>query len=212
MLSRLQDFEQRVVKHSEVLEITQNKLESSEQAHKELGYVVRRLQERGISALTDVKLFESADAHAATKGNEVSECTVRLTGFENRLDVLSAEVQRMQADQELDGHVATAVSSLKEIAPKVIAHESHLTQLQEDVSTNKNLCASRHKDMSVFVDSLKARIGRLEIDVERLEVDIECADGHRRTLIEPIPEEEEADNSPDSPLGCRMKQGASWTE
>lgn len=217
IMSRLQDFEQTRVEHKESLEIVHRKIESSEQSHDELGNSVRRLQERGISALAEMKLDESADLQGVAGGEELAECAARLKECEDRLDALSCDVQTVRADQELGSRVATLVSSLKDVAPKVIAQDSQLKQLQEDLSTGMNLCTSRHKDMGVSLDSVDARIGRLETEVERLVSEVEGVDGHVPTLVETIPEEDEEDeeegaDESDLPEGFRTLRRASSTE
>lgn len=193
----------------------QKKLENSDQAQEELSNVVRRLQERGISALAEMKLDESGELQAAVGGEEMAECTIRLKDCEDRLDALSSDVQTVRADQELGSRVATLVSSLKDVAPKVIAQDSQLKQLQEELSVGMNLSTGRHHETGKVIDSLDARVGRLESEVERLVSEVEGIDGHVSTPVEPIPEEdeeEEADDSQDLPDGFRAQRRASSTE
>mmetsp|Transcript_50350 Transcript_50350/g.126820 ORF Transcript_50350/g.126820 Transcript_50350/m.126820 type:complete len:523 (+) Transcript_50350:74-1642(+) len=200
IMSRIQGLDQSGVDQKEELQIMQNKLNESEQAHEELGNAVRRLQERGIAALAEMKLDESGELQAAVGGEEVAECTARLKECEDRVDALFCDVQSLRADQELGSRVATVVSSLKDIAPKVIAQDRQMKQLQEDL-TSMNVGTSRHKET---MDSLDVRVGRLEIEVERLVSEVEG-------VCEPvatIPEEEEvqegeADDSNDLPEGFR---------
>merc|ERR1711972_432727 len=109
-----------------------------------------------------MKLDESGELQVAVGGEEVAECTMRLKDCEDRLDALNCDVRTVRADQELGSRVATLVSSLKDVAPKVIAQDSQLKQLQEDLSTGMNLSTSRHSEACKTIDSFDARISRLE--------------------------------------------------
>lgn len=105
---RLHDHEQSRVSHCEQLEILHQKL-----AH----------QEQGLCPLTR--------PHPGSEGD--AACAGRLAQAEARIGALGEELETIRTDLELAPRVAALVAALRDVAPKVIAHEALVGGLQGQV-------------------------------------------------------------------------------
>jgi len=164
LIGRMGEFDESRIDHSERLDILAKQIDCAEQAREELGTALRKLQEKGnafadLSGVgTNMSGFFSDGAPgsegggdngvAAGGGMHVAQCMARL-------DALAEEVESMRSDQDLGSRVATLVSSLKDIAPKVIAQESSMKQIHSDLSSGM-------EQLGRTVKSIDERVGSLE--------------------------------------------------
>mmetsp|Transcript_106839 Transcript_106839/g.299128 ORF Transcript_106839/g.299128 Transcript_106839/m.299128 type:complete len:518 (+) Transcript_106839:92-1645(+) len=189
--SRLQQLDETRIAHTEELEILAKKLENEEQAHDELGNVMRRMQERGAGVMAEFGMtpdaFEDAAGHgdAGAEGAMVKagasfgsagalamQVATRLRDSEGRMMALASELEAVRADKDLGTHVATLVDTLRDLAPKVINHDTMLKQMQTELTAGVSECTTQGKNIGSTVDAIKdtfgKRLDRLESDVQQL--------------------------------------------
>lgn len=140
--SKFQDLEKNRVVHAEQLEIMEAKIHGTHQSHEELGNALRRLQERSSDALalmaagdldvgSPVSISPYAVGHGGMDHGAMDECMSRLKDSEERIDSVHREIQMLRSDSQVGSHVGALVSTLKDIAPKVISHDTALKELQD---------------------------------------------------------------------------------
>lgn len=200
--SRFEGMEKSRIEHAEGLQLLQQKMDENVQSHEEMGNSMRRLQERGSDALAlmaaggDLDAISLMSPNAAGVGySALDECLARLQASEDRVQTVSRELQMLRSDQQVGTHVASLVNTLKEVAPKVIEHDSilldlkdgaskmnalkeitprvdghddRLKQLQDDLGTGMNMWTSNYRATGKCMESIEARLGRLESEVHRL--------------------------------------------
>mmetsp|Transcript_74057 Transcript_74057/g.176339 ORF Transcript_74057/g.176339 Transcript_74057/m.176339 type:complete len:561 (+) Transcript_74057:77-1759(+) len=100
---------------------------------------------------------------------EVRDCVQKVTDLEQKLEVIGGEVVSMRSESELAPRMAALVEQLTEVAPKVLEHEMGIRELSTKVGHMQTEMKFDRGDKSgALAESLKARIGKLEVDVETL--------------------------------------------
>lgn len=138
--SRVHDCEQGRIGHAEQLEILHQKLELQDQGRGQLGHArMGRLQEQAVQG------FDASEAGL---------CAARLAQAEERIGALYEELEAIRTDLELAPRVAALVAALKDVAPKVIAHDAAVAQLQAGLGK--------------LSEQLEERLAQVWADVQRL--------------------------------------------
>mmetsp|Transcript_87372 Transcript_87372/g.182835 ORF Transcript_87372/g.182835 Transcript_87372/m.182835 type:complete len:521 (-) Transcript_87372:83-1645(-) len=195
---RLKDLQAKIQEHHsqrqesiEQIEVLSHRANELDAGHSELTNAIRRLQERSTEALAGIAALSPTDgllggvplpasSYPATQrgaGGESwgygGEGGGRLKDLESRVETLNVEVETLRADADLSGQVANLVTSLKDVAPKVILHDSSLKQLQHDLGE----AISRHSEMERMVGNVKGQVQSLSLEVNRLVSEVEGTDG-----------------------------------
>eukprot|EP00440_Ansanella_granifera_P075573 gb/GFBE01082008.1/.p1 GENE.gb/GFBE01082008.1/~~gb/GFBE01082008.1/.p1 ORF type:complete len:568 (+),score=125.24 gb/GFBE01082008.1/:1-1704(+) len=193
--SQVHDLEQYRVGHGEQLKLVQQKHERQEEAQEALNDQFRRLQDRGFAAgvgadgdfagLSAVHAVE--EVQAAVNGvvllpEQVKDCSERLSKAEARLEAMFSDLNSLQGDASLAPRVAVLVEQLKQVAPRVMAHEVTLRDVSSKVGKLEVEFEMDHQtiekttDFAKQSDCMVARIGRLEVEVSRIKAEVEGGD------------------------------------
>ncbi|CAE8623590.1 unnamed protein product, partial [Polarella glacialis] len=102
----------------------------------------------------------------------------RLSEQEERLQALSSEMNLLRGDAELIPRVAMLVTTLKQVAPKVMDHELCLRDVLEkvgglEIQLQMERAIDKASDRSQQFDSMVARTSRLEVELARITAEVE---------------------------------------
>jgi len=190
--AQVKDLDQNRVGHTEELKIAQQRVERQEEAHEAISDQVRRLQERNLALNVDSSSAGPPEELMGMENAGLSEqVTERLSASEEAVKVLTSEVERMsQGDSMLASRVVALVEQLKQVAPKVMQHDSSLRDLA--AQTGKLEVELRMEQQSMeetrnlghLSTSVQARLSRLEVELDRIRLEVEGSETSEASEVE----------------------------
>jgi len=198
--SHMQELREEREEHVSTIDAIQKRHESHEEAIDGVQQAVHRLHEHVASTLQTCKADNGANY-------DIEMCDARLADVEGRIAEISAQVESLLANAEFAPRVSELVEQLKKVAPKVINQEQTMRELHEKVgrldmqetfakTAEASANARQVRPDGPSMETLSARVKRLEEEVARIVADSESSDlgkQHSSKIVEAAPSDPDAE-------------------
>ncbi|CAL1150188.1 unnamed protein product [Cladocopium goreaui] len=146
----IQEHNQQRTLQSEKLELLTKRVEYQEQVVEDVRFASRPALEPPLGVMEPVAVEDFAAPSA-------------LAVLEDQMKVMTAEIKRLQEPQEDKLGLSSLIVQLKEISPKVIAHEKSIRRLEDGATSQaESKLANEVSQASASLVSVQERLERLE--------------------------------------------------
>lgn len=199
--SLVHELESHRVGLSEKLTLVQKKVETHEETQEDIGEQLRRNTDMISSTLSRIQhgsilsagvlelsttggsnliaheepITHQSESHIAA---EVRDCLTKVRSLEAAIADLHKQKHNCDQDSSLASRMTVLLDQLKQVAPKVMEHETSLRELIEkvnriEVEVRMDRAMYEAAAVGKKSDVMAARLGRLEVEVERIAGEVE---------------------------------------